>query len=160
MKQIKWSKKLFRCTIELISNGIKVGQLKDNEFTNSAVGYLNEKQYAFKMNWWGHHTKIIDLSKGERVGHIKFGWWLPNATIDYDGLTAQWKFSNILEKKWQVSGKEGTKLKSTGWQGSGAVEILYPNELLVLSGIYISNYYWKMAGVYAAIMLPLFLLIL
>jgi hypothetical protein len=159
MKTITWTKKLFRCSYELLSEGMSIGRLKDNEFSQSVTAELNDKRFAFKTNGWGHKAKIIDLDSNEQIGTISFGHWLPKATINYYDKVAEWKFSNLWETRWKIFDNNGSKLKYKGWQGSGSVEVQENDELLILAGLFVSNHYWKMAFLYVMIFFPYWMLL-
>lgn len=152
---LHWKKGLFNCTFELLAGGYPVGQLKDSEFSRKAYGQLNNKEITFQR-CEGLHTKIniSETDTGRKLGIITFNPWYPKATIHLGSQEVYWTFSNIWETRWKITDEEGVIVAYKGWQGKGEMTILEQDDLLVLAGLYISNYYWRMAAILIAVIFP------
>ncbi len=154
--KITWKKGIFKCTFQLFSGTDHIGHLKDSEFSRSAIGELNNKKYRFTTH--GHlnpKTEIFDLQEKQTVGQIRYYCWYPKARIEYRGKVSQWKFSNLWETRWRIFDQSGTTMQFAGWEKKGSIKIHTLDEALVLAGLHISNYYWRMVGVIVAISFPL-----
>lgn len=157
---LNWKKPLLGCSFKLFSNKIEVGQLKDSEFSKSAFGTLNDQNLKFtKKSHFHSRTEIRDIAANEIVGKISFNSWYPKAKIEYKGQVAIWKFRNIWETRWGLSNNQGLNLAFTGHAHKGSVKLTEANDALVLAGLYVSNYYWRLSAVLVSCVLPLFLFI-
>lgn len=153
--QITWKKGLFRCVYQLQSAGKNIGRLKPSWKSLSATAMLDDSQYRFSVSELKGHTLVIDQSSGETVARIKFGHWLPKATIHYQGKIYQWSLSNLWETRWKISGENGTLFRYKGWSCRGSVDASASIDLLTLTGLFISHYYWQMTTIYVAVFLPI-----
>lgn len=156
---LQWKKGLFKCTFQLFAGGFPVGQLKDSEFSRTAYGQLNHTEIAFQR-CEGLHSKVnmLDTLSHQTIGKITFNPWYPKATIHLGKQKAYWSFSNLRETRWKITDSEGVIVAYKGWSGKGEMTILEQDELLILAGLYISNYYWRLAAVLIAIILPAILI--
>ena len=155
---LNWKKPLLGCSFKLFSGETEVGKLKDSEFSRSAFGSLNDQSLKFTSKGHLHpRTEIRDLNSNEIVGEISFSSWYPKAKIEYKGQVAFWKFSNLWETRWGLSNNQGLKLAFRGHAHKGSVKLNEANDALVLAGLYVSNYSWRLTAVLIACILPLFL---
>lgn len=152
---LSWKKGLFKCTFQLFAGGYPVGQLKDSEFSRTAHGRLNNKEVAFRRcEGWRTKVEILDKKDTSRIGQISFNPWYPKATIHLGNQEVYWSFSNLWETRWKITDSEGLIVTYKGWSGKGEMTIMEQDDLLVLAGLYISNYYWRLAAILFAIILP------
>ena len=155
-KQLRWKKKLLSCRFQLFADNQQVGHLKDSELSRSATGELNNKRYRFTTHSHLHpKTEIFDLEKNQKVGQIRYNCWYPKARIEYGGKTSQWKFSNIWETKWRIFHQSETAAQFSGWEKKGSIKVNVLDEALILAGLYISNYYWRLAAIIIASLAPI-----
>lgn len=155
MKNISWKKGFFKCVFNIFSGEEKIGELKPSKLTLSATGKIDEARYRFRVReGMTNRVEIIDLDTQEQVGKIRFGHWLPKATIEFRGETYTWKFSNLWETRWKIIDAHQNSVDYKGWACAGNVSSALPANLLTLTGLFISNYYWQMATIYVAIFLP------
>jgi len=155
---LNWKKPLLSCSFKLFSNQIEVGQLKDSEFSRSAFGSLNGQNLKFTSKGHLHpRTEIRDMESNEVVGRISYNVWYPKAQIEYKGQIAFWKFSNHWGNKWGLFNSQGLKLSFKGHSYKGSIKLNEANDAMVLAGLYVSNYYWRLTAVIIASLLPLFL---
>lgn len=152
---LHWKKGLFGCTFRLFAEGYEIGQLKDSEFSRKAYGRLNQREVTFQR-CENLHTKIKiqNTQNGQDLGLITFNPWYPKATIHLGRQKAYWTFSNLWETRWKITDEDGVMVAYKGWSGKGEMTILEQDDLLVLAGLYISNYYWRLAAIYIAVLLP------
>lgn len=154
MEKLSWKKGFFKCAYQILSGSEKVGELKSSRFTLSATGKLADEHYKFQVKeGLCNRVEIIDLSTKETVGRVRFGRWLPTATIDYQGETYKWKFSNLFETRWKITDSQQNTLNYKGWSCSGSTQGNLPPNLITLTGLFISTYYWQMSAIYAAIII-------
>lgn len=152
METLSWKKGMFKCAYQLMSGTEKVGELKPNRFTTSATGKIEDESYYFKVcEGLRNRVEIIDLNTKETIGKVRFSHWWPKATIELNGETYQWKFSNLFETRWKITDSEQNRVDYKGWTCSGNMQGQLSNHLMSLTGLFISTYYWQMSAIYAAI---------
>jgi hypothetical protein len=155
---LNWKKPLLGCSFKLFSDKIEVGHLKDSEFSRSAFGSLNDQNLKFTAKSHFHpNTVIRDLNTDKIVGKISYSNWYFKAKIELNGQVAFWKFSNLWETKWGLFNKQGLKLAFRGHAHKGSIKLNEANDAMVLAGLYVSNYYWRLMAVLIACILPLFI---
>jgi len=154
---LKWEKGFFSNLYNIYSNGQQIGKLKDKTFTQTANGELNGEKYTFKTKGlFKQHTEIIDSLENKVIGEITYNNWMTKATISINGKTINWKYDNLWNTKWSISNSEGINIKYSGSSLSGQIDSNTDNSLILLSGLYVTNYYWHMAIViFVAAFIPI-----
>jgi hypothetical protein len=154
---LKWEKNFFSDLYCIYSNGQQVGILKDKTFSQTANGELNGKKYTFKTKgFFKQHTEIIDHIENKVIGEITYNNWMTKATILVDNKTIYWQYDNLWNTKWSIFNSEGIKIHYSGSFTSGQIDSNIEDALLLLSGLYVTNYYWQMtAAVLVAVFVPI-----
>ncbi|MEX0720255.1 MAG: hypothetical protein WD059_06275 [Balneolaceae bacterium] len=143
-----WKKGTFSSTYNLFAGTNWVGELRENMLSQSAVGMLNEQKYEFKTNGsLNQKTEIRDISKGTAVGSITYNAIRTKAEINLYGKKFTWSFDNVWSSKWSISNSREIIIDYQGSSSKGKIEASTNNELLLLSGLYITNYYWQITTV-------------
>jgi hypothetical protein len=142
--KLNWKKQFLKCSYNLIQGDRNVGKLTDQDWSNTAVGNLNNHSYHFKMRGWHSKTYVTELSTNQPVATIHFGCWWPNAMIHQNGSTYKWSFTNLFATSWKLTDQKETKFSFSGVGTSGRIEYSNPNDLLLLAGLYISSYYRRL----------------
>jgi hypothetical protein len=160
--KLKWKGGIFSNTFEIFSDGVAVGNLKENTWKQSADGELFGERYLFKTKgFFKQETQIIDANNGSFLGTIKFNSWRTRATIEYLERVVNWKYDNLWNTKWSISDFNGVQVLYEGSSSKGKIELNKQNELLLLAGLYITNYYWQISiAVIVAILVPVYSAIL
>jgi hypothetical protein len=140
-----WKKGFFKKTYEIYSNDSQVGKLVENTSGSSAEGDINNKKYQFKtQGLFKQKTQIIDPESNSVIGTIVYNTFMTRATIEYLGQIAYWKYDNIWNTKSSITDNLGNQISFHGSSSNGKLEFDQPNDLLVLTGLYVTNYYWQM----------------
>ena len=143
--KLTWKKNLFSNLYCIYSNGQLIGNLKDKAFSQSANGELNGKEYTFKTKGLlKQHTEIIDCSENKVVGEITYNILMTKATISVDNKTINWKYDNLWNTRWSIFNSEWIDIKYSGSLTSGQIDSNIDDALLLLSGLFVTNYYWQM----------------
>lgn len=155
--KLKWGKKIFSNLYGIYSNGQQIGKLKDKSFSQTATGELNGKEYIFKTKgFFKQHTEVIDSSDNKVVGEITYSNWMTKATISVDKKTINWKYDNLWNTKWSIYNSEGINIKYSGSSTSGQIDSNTDDALLLLTGLFVTNYYWQMTvAVMVAVFIPI-----
>jgi hypothetical protein len=156
--KLNWKKGFFKETYEIYSNGGLVGTLKENIWKQIAYGELNGKRVIFKTHGFlKQETQIIDSSSNSNIGKITYNSWMTKATIEYTNKVANWKYENPWNTKWSISNSEGVQIRYQGSSSKGTIEYQGQDDLLILSGLFVINYYWQISiAVIIAVFIPIF----
>ena len=69
--------------------------------------------------------------------------WMTKATISIFDKTFIWKYENIWNTKWSVIDSEGNSINYSGDSTSGKIESTLEDDLLLLTGLFVTNYFWQ-----------------
>ncbi len=155
MKSIlRWEKGIFSKIYRIFDNAIEIGFIQDNIFSKSTKAKLNNKEFTFiPYGFIDKNTDIIDNQTNLVIGKIKYNNWMNKAEITVNGKTYHWKYSNLWNSKWQITDLRGTEINFHGGSFSGRVESNISDELLILIGLFIANYYIQMTVILIFIVL-------
>ena len=142
---LRWKKGLFSSTYCIYSNDQLIGKLKDKTFSQSADGELNGKKYTFKTKgFFKQRTEIRNDKDNKVIGEITYNNWMTKATLLILNKKTNWKYDNLWNTKWSIFDSEGLKIKYTGSSTRGQIDSNTDDDLLLLSGLFVTNYYWQM----------------
>ena len=138
-------KGIFSNTYKIYSEGKLIGKLKSETFTQSTEGELNGRKYIFKSKgFFKQHTEILDCRDNVVIGKITYNGWMTKANSKIGNERASWKYDNIWNTKWSISNSEGVKINYRGTSTNGKIESNTDDDLLHLSGLFVTNYYTQM----------------
>ena len=136
-----WRKGFFSSTYEIYGQMGIVGKLTNKAFSSTAEASWNNHNYRFSTKGFiRQETEIMDMKSMKLIGRIKYGAWGNKATIECKGKIYNWKYGNIFNTKWEITGDKGVEVNSQGGSTKGVFEVNSDNELLPLCGLYIHNY--------------------
>lgn len=150
---------IFSGIYNINSDGRHIGYLKDKSFSQIATGEINGKQYIFRTKGFiNQNTEIINCAENIVVGDINYNTWKTSATISINNKITHWKCDNIWNTKWSMFNSDGLFIKFSGSSSKGQIESEVNDELLVLTGLFVINYYWQaMIVVLVAVFIPVLL---
>lgn len=159
---IRWEKDFFSNLYNIYSNSQQIGKLKNKPFSQTASGELNGKEYIFKTKGFlQQRTEIIDSIEDKVVGEITYNNWMTKATITVANKTIGWKYDNFWNTKWSIFSSEGINIKYSGSSTNGQIDSNIDDALLLLCGLFVTNYYWQMTvAVFIAVFVPIYTTIL
>ncbi len=143
--KINWKKGLFSSKYELFSQNKKIGELNEEMFSRTAIGKLNNSRVKFrKKGVFSSETEITDLNLNSNIGQIKFNAWGNKAEINLNGKKLGWKSDSFWGKKWSVleNGQPIVKYDSSTFKGE--IDSKINDEVLLLAGLFVFNYYMQM----------------
>ena len=156
---LRWKKGLFSSSYDIYLNDKQIGKLKNNTFSQTADGELNGKKYTFKTEgFFNQHTEIIDNLENKVIGKITYNNWMTKATIIVNTKIINWKYDNLWNTEWSIFNYEGINIKYSGSSTNGQIYSNVDDELLLLSGLFVTNYYWQMTiAVLVAVFVPIWM---
>lgn len=144
--KLTWEKGVFSNTYKIYSKGVQIGYLKDKSFSQSSTGRLGKQEYLFQTKgFFKQKTNIIDVATNKSIGEISYNNWMTKATIIINGETNNWKYNNRWNIKWSIRNSDGVKINYSGKSNGGQIESNTDDALLLLSGLFVTNYYWQMS---------------
>jgi len=140
--RLEWRKSFLSSKYSIYTEGRQIGTLRENTFAQTANGDLNGKQYTFRTKGFiNQKTDIIDDRSGKAIGGIEYNSWMTKATFTIGDKTAFWKYNNMWNTKWSIYDSDGIEINYSGSSTGGHIESTTNDELLLLTGLFITNYY-------------------
>jgi len=137
-----WKKGIFSRSYIIFENERRVGNLSDRSFLQTACGELNEEKYTFKTNgFFYQRTRIVDNNANKIIGEITYNTWMSKATININGQKFGLKYDNVWNTKWSISGLNETQIRYNSSTTTGRIQSNTDNQLLILAGLFVANYY-------------------
>lgn len=154
---LTWKKGIFSNTYNIYKDGLQIGIIKNNGFSRYAYSELNGVKYTFKSKGiLKQYIQIIEDRTSTVIGEIKFNNWMTKATLSFQNKEAYWKYGNLLNTKWSIFNSEGIQINYSGSSTSGEIESNTKNDLLLLSGLFVTNFHWQMTtAIIIAIFVPI-----
>jgi hypothetical protein len=141
---LNWKKGLFKNIYEIYSDSIPVGHLNEKSWTQSSNGELYGEKFHFKTTGFiNKETKVFNNENSIPIGKITYNSWMTKGKIEYSDKVYYWKFDNIWSTSWRLYNAEGLQVKYKCSSTKGRIEYDLQNNFLVLTGLYIYNYYWQ-----------------
>ena len=145
---LTWSKGLFSSLYQIYSNGKQHGNLVDKPFSRTTKGMFNGKEYLFRnTGFFNQKTEIVDCSDNNVIGEIDYNSWRNKATVSVNGRTYNWKYDNLWNTRWSISDSNGKSIKFNSSTTKGHIDAYTDDGLLVLSGLFVKNFYLQAAFV-------------
>ena len=159
--KLYWKRGIFNNTYKIYSENNMIGCLKERSLSQLAEGEINGKRYTYKTKGFlNQKTQIIDAENNKLIGRITYGSLNTKAKIEYSENIYNWKYNNIWNTKWSILA-ENIHIDYKGSSTKGEIEYDKENDLLVLTGLFITNYYWQISiAVMVAIFIPVWLAVL
>lgn len=160
--KLRWRRGFFPNFYKIYSRGHLIGELKDKTFSQTSIGELSGKKYIFKTKGiFKQHTVILDHTEKKMIGEITFNNLMTKAKISVNGKKVNWKYDNLLNTKWSVYNSKGIQIKYTGSSTAGIIDSNVHDELFLLCGLFVTNYYWQLAMViFIAVFVPIWAIVL
>lgn len=154
---LTWTKGVFNSLYKIYSSGNLIGDIKEKPLTQSAKASLNGREYLFRTHgFFNQITEIIDNTDNQVIGQVEYNTWRNKATITINGKTINWKYDNLWNTRWSLSDPTGTIMKFNSSVTQGYIDTNLDDELLVLTGLFVKNYYLQMAFTvfFVAVIIP------
>lgn len=154
---LTWKKGTFSSTCQISSGEEIIGELANYTFKQTAEGVIRNKRYLFRTKGlFKQETQIIDGENDQIIANITYNSWKSRATIQLTDRTLYWKYDNAWQSKWSLFDDQGILMKFAGGSSKGTIECEEDNDLLVLTGMFVTNYYQQaMIAVLVAVFIPI-----
>ena len=154
---LSWKRGIFSSTCQIFSGEEIIGELANYTFKQTAEGVMRNKRYLFRTKGlFKQETQIIDGESDQVIGTIVYGSMMNKATIEFKDRTVSWKYDNTWQSRWSLYDKLGIYMKSTVALTKATIEYEEDDDLLVLTGLFVTNYYQQaMIAIMVAVFIPI-----
>lgn len=154
--RLNWKKDFFGNTTKIYHKNAEIGKLINDSWSDSAVAEFNDKKYRFKKkDIFSNTTLISDTYENKIVGKIIFDSWNTKANIQIIDNKYVWKSENFWKSKWNLSDENGIIIDFESKSSSGIINSTVQNNLLIITGLYITNYYLMILFFTIIILIPI-----
>jgi len=154
--KLNWKKDFFGNTTKIYHKNCEVGKLINDSWSDSAVVEFNDKKYRFKKrNLFNNTTLIFDSNENKIIGKIIYDSWKTKANIQINNNKYVWKSESFWKSKWNLSDKNGIIIDFESKFSSGIINTTSQNNLLIFTGLYITNYYLMILFFIIIILIPI-----
>lgn len=154
---LHWKKRIFDHTTTIHSVEGEIGYLKEHSWKQTAEGEVNNRRYAYRTSgFFNQVTEIVDPSTGYLVGKIEYNALKSKATLTYLDHTLYWQYDNLWQSRWSITDERGLNISFQGSLQKGSIEGEDLSEFLILTGLFVTNYYVQSTIViFVAIFVPI-----
>jgi hypothetical protein len=156
---LNWKKGTFSSTCRISSGEEIIGELANYAFKQTAEGVIRNKRYLFRTKGlFKQETQIIDGKSDQVIGNISYSSMMSKATIQFKDRAVNWKYDNAWQTRWSLFNDQGTLMKFAGGHSKGTIEYEEEDDLLVLTGMFVTNYYQQaMIAIMVAVFIPIWI---
>ena len=146
-----WKTKFFSNNYEILQYDNQVGEIRNKAFTRTAEGELNGRRLSFETKgFFRQETRIVDLKDNSVVFDVAIGTWRSKASFNYNGKAYTWQYDNFWNTKFSISSENGPVIKYQTYNFGGDIVSYINDEVLILTGLLIKNYFRQRAASAAA----------
>ncbi len=148
---ITWKTKFFSNKIQLFNREDLIGEIVNKAFSRSAYGELNGRKLRFDIKgFFKQETRILDAGSESVIAEVAISSWKAKATIRYNSREYLWQHENFWNSKWSISSANGPVVKYHSHGTGGEATSYVSDEVLILAGLFIKNYFRQRAAATAA----------
>jgi len=146
-----WKTRFFSHNYEILQSDNQVGEIRNKAFTRTTEGELNGRRFLFEMKgFFRQQTKIIDLKDNSVMFDVNIGSWRSKASFNYNGKDYTWQYDNFWNTKFSINSENGPVIKYQTYNFGGDIVSYINDEVLILTGLLIKNYFRQRAATAAA----------
>ncbi|QBQ42298.1 hypothetical protein E2P86_14545 [Sphingobacterium psychroaquaticum] len=152
-----WKNNIWGTRINLYQDKTLLGKMKNFTFKPTSEVILGDEKYHFETKGlFEQYTRIVD-KEGRIVGDIDYGAWSNKATVQLFDKKYFWKADDWMRLRWRLVDDKGVALDiQSSYAGKGEIRSEGGSELLLMTGIFLQNYFMS----YGSVMLMLLLVLL
>ncbi len=156
--KLNWKKRFFGSTNEIFSGETRIGKLTEKTWTQSADAEMKGEKYQFlTKGFLNKETLIIDATNKMIIGKITYNSFRTIAQIEYRNKQYSWKSHNWINSKWSLTNNEDVQIEYSGGPFKGRLETDSDEFGLILTGLFVSNYFQQsMVAIFIVMYIVLF----
>lgn len=153
---LNWGKDTFDSKYQVFSQGLLKYALNFVSWRNSAIATTQTGIYLFQSKAFNKAETLLVNNKNEVLAVISFKWFELKATISF---TTGDNFLFVYQKNWitQWSLNNGTdkQVFYKASTGSGLIKSNIDDELIILTGLYVREYFSRLLFLFLGLVLIL-----
>ncbi|WP_159475298.1 hypothetical protein [Dyadobacter sp. 3J3] len=146
---LQWKSSLSGKETRIFRGKVIAGLLKKSIWKDDGYGELNGHMLRFETKGFLHRTtRILDIEGKVELGKIEYKTWKSTAVVTFESESYEWKFDSWVRKKWQISNGANSAVfsKTSLWKSEGEIETEDISPAMILTGLFIYGYFWKIAA--------------
>jgi hypothetical protein len=160
MEQIlNWRKGLFDSNYQVFNDGLLRFSMNFASLKNAAVVTTQKGIYLLKSEGFSNpETKVVN-NQNEVIAKITYDWLGFKAKVVLNtGEQLDWSFQNSWISRWSLNNHSDKQILFNSSTGNGLIHTNVDDDILILIGLFIREYYSRVIFVFALIiLLPIFL---
>jgi hypothetical protein len=143
MEQVlNWRKGLFDSNYQVFNNGVLKFSMNFSSWKNTAIATTQAGIYLLKSEGFSKpETKILD-NQNQVLALITYDWLGFKAKIVFaSGETFDWSFQNSWLRRWSLNNHKDKQILFNASTGNGLIHSNIDDDILILSGLFIREYY-------------------
>jgi hypothetical protein len=156
---LHWKKGTFSTTCRISAGDEIIGELTNHAFKQIAHGVIRNRRYRFQTKGlFKQETQIIDGESDQVIANITYNSMMSKATIQFKDRTVNWKYDNGWQTRWSLYDNLSIYMKFAGGHSKGTIEYEEEDDLLVLTGMFVTNYYQQATiAIMVAVFIPIWI---
>ena len=141
---LTWTKGTFDSNYQLFNNGQFSSSLLFNSWKNEAQAFGTEQSYHFITEGFSNPSTKIYNNSNELIGVISYQFWQTKATISLKSAEQfAFNFSSNWYNSWTITNFKDKQVVYNASSTSGFVRSNTDDELMILTGLFIKEYYTR-----------------
>ncbi len=137
-----WHKGMFDSNYQIFNDGKISGNLLFDSWKNEAKGMSLTTNISFKTEGFLSPKTNIFNDKNEIIGVITYEPWQTKAKISMlSGEVFGWSFTNSWLSNWSITNFKEKNISYKSKSGTGMIESSASDEIMLLTGIFIREFY-------------------
>ena len=154
-----WKKDFFNSSFRIFSYDQPQGSFESKFLSGDASAELFGKKYLFRTKgFFKPKTTVYDSLNNLKVAEINYRNFNYKANIKTQTNVYYWKYDNLWNTKWSLNSNERPIANYKESTTKGQAASITNDPFLILSGLFIGNYYSDMT--YFIIFMVLFIVVI
>lgn len=143
--EFNWKKDTLDSKYQIFSKGLLKYALNFESWHNSAIATTQNGIFLFKTQTFGNTETLLVDNKNVVLAAIKFNITSFNAVVKFtDGGEFKFVYQRNRITEWSLNNGLDKQVFYRANTGSGLVKSNIDNELIILTGLYIREYYSRL----------------
>jgi len=142
---LNWKTDIFSGATIISEDNKEIASLKSALFSETTELTIQESNYEFvKKGFFSNDFLINSISENRKIGEIQYDSFRTQAKIQLDGKEFIWKQKSFWNSRWILSDTSGLISTYSSKFSGGQIESFNDDYLLILTGLFTTNYYLRM----------------
>lgn len=156
-QMLNWRKGLFDSHYQVFDHATPKFSINFNSLKNSAFATTQKEIYLLRSQGYSNPETQILNNKNEIIATIRYDWLSFKAKIIFpSGEAFDWAFQNSWLSRWSLNNHTDKQIIYNSSSGSGLIHSNVDDDLLILTGLFIREYYTRILFAFIIITVLLF----